>query len=86
MLRCVRTTLTLDDDVAALLNQIRERREKGLKQIVNEALRIGLERMTRPPRSPTSYRTDPVSLGRCRIPSLDDVAAALTAAEGEGHH
>ncbi len=85
MLRCMRTTLTLDDDVAALLNRIRERQGKGLKEIVNEALRIGLEGMTRPPRTRVGYRARPVSLGRCRIASLDDVAAALTAAEGEGH-
>jgi hypothetical protein len=24
-------------------------------------------------------------MGRCRLPNVDDVAAALAAAEGEGH-
>jgi hypothetical protein len=37
------------------------------------------------PRKPAAYRTTPVDLGRCRLPNVDDVAAALAAGEGEGH-
>jgi hypothetical protein len=51
---------------------------------VNEALRRGLAGMQET-RSPAPYRTQPVDLGRCRLPNVDDVAAALAAAEGEGH-
>jgi len=38
----MRTTLTLEDDVAALLLRLRERRKASLKTVVNEALREGL--------------------------------------------
>jgi clan AA aspartic protease len=77
-----RVALTLDPDVAAMLRQARARRREPLRKIVNEALREGL---TRPGASRRSrlYRTPPVSLGRCLIGSLDDVAEALAVAEGE---
>lgn len=80
----MRTTLTLDDDVAVLLNETRERREASLKEVVNEALRIGLREMERPPRSAEPYETPSTSLGGCRVPDLDDVSGALALAEGEG--
>ncbi|MBK6440953.1 MAG: antitoxin [Actinomycetales bacterium] len=38
----MRTTLTLDDDVARLLSDAQHRERKSLKQVVNEALRRGL--------------------------------------------
>lgn len=38
----MRTTLTLDPDVAHLLEEEKHRRRAPLKQIVNEALRRGL--------------------------------------------
>jgi hypothetical protein len=47
----MRTTLTLDDDVADLLKRVRNARKARLKDIVNEALRRGLRQMpTRPKR------------------------------------
>jgi hypothetical protein len=79
----MRTTLTLDDDVAVLLE--RARRTKGLsfKQIVNQALRAGLIEVGPPgPRRP-SFKTQNADLGRCLIGSLDDVSEALAAGEGE---
>ena len=39
---CVRTTLTLDDDIAAKLNAEMRRSGKPFKDVVNEFLRIGL--------------------------------------------
>jgi hypothetical protein len=78
----MRTTLTLEPDVAALLRQARARRKEPLKKIVNEALREGLTRLGERRRL-RAYRTPSVSLGRCLIGSLDDVAEALTIAEGE---
>jgi hypothetical protein len=38
----MRTTLTLDDDVAAVLERLRKSRDANLKDLVNEALRRGL--------------------------------------------
>lgn len=79
----MRTTLSLDDDVAARIEQLRHALDKPLKELVNEALRRGLVGMHEP-RAPAPYRTQPVDLGRCRLPNVDDVASALAAAEGEG--
>ncbi len=79
----MRTTLTLDDDVAALLERVRAERGSGLKDVVNEALRLGLRGLTARPRRRTAYRTPTVSLGRCLVGSLDDVSEALALAEGE---
>lgn len=79
----MRTTLTLDDDVAALLQQVQKKRKGNLKGIVNEALRAGLAQMVTPRKRSTPYRTPAVSLGRCLVGSLDDVAEALAVSEGE---
>jgi hypothetical protein len=38
----VRTTLTLDDDVARLLNEAIHRERRSMKQVVNDALRRAL--------------------------------------------
>lgn len=80
----MRTTLSLDDDVAARIEQLRHELDKPLKELVNEALRRGLAGMQEP-RPQVPYRTQPVDLGRCRLPNVDDIAAAIAAAEGEGH-
>lgn len=81
----MRTTLSLDDDVAARLEQLRRELDTPFKALVNEVLRRGLAGMQEPRARPTPYRTLPVDLGRCRLPNVDDVAAALALVEGEGH-
>ena len=43
----MRTTLTIDDDVAIALQRVRERDALTLKDAVNEALRRGLRVMDR---------------------------------------
>jgi hypothetical protein len=83
MVRCMRTTLSLDDDVAVLLDQMRKRRKGHMKEIVNQALREGLTRMTRVRKRATLYHTPEASLGRCLVGSLDDIAEVLAVAEGE---
>ena len=79
----MRTTLTLDDDVAVLLERVRKARQLGLKEAVNEALRQGLKEMTTPSQPRKVYQTRSVSLGRCLPGNLDDVFEALAIAEGE---
>lgn len=41
----MRTTLTLDDDVAALLSRLQKTQKKSFKGLVNEALRQGHKQM-----------------------------------------
>lgn len=79
----MRTTITLDDDVAATLERLRRSRDVGFKQIVNEALREGLKQLTARPRRRARYATRVVTLGRSRVGRLDNVAEALAVAEGE---
>ena len=79
----MRTTLTLDPDVASLAQRLQRARGQSFKAIVNEALRSGLRAMAAPSGPPVVYRTPEVDLGRCRIGSLDDVAEVLVVAEGE---
>lgn len=80
----MRTTLTLEDDVAAQLEAMRRRRGASLKDVVNDALRAGLQQMEasgrEPQRKPFRTRTfDSVPL----IPSFDNITEVLAFAEGE---
>ena len=79
----MRTTLTLDDDVAAILKRLARTRHTRLKDLVNEALRRGLASSTVLPPARERFRTSSVALGRCRTGTVDNVADALAAAEGE---
>ena len=77
----MRTTLTLDPDVAARL--MRQRRDARFKDVVNEALREGLRALEEKPRPRAKAWTKPVSLGGSRIGSLDNIAEVLAIAEHE---
>lgn len=81
----VRTTLTLDDEVAAQLKKLMARRGVSLKQLVNDALREGLSLLGRPPAARTPYRTKPWTLGGSLVGSLDNVEEVLSRVEGERH-
>jgi hypothetical protein len=79
----MRTTLSLDDDVAALLEQVRKARDATFKQVVNDALREGLVRLTSPAK-PHKFRTEPVDLGVCYYPNLDNIWDVLDEVENSG--
>jgi predicted transcriptional regulator len=79
----MRTTLTLDDDVAAKIERLRKTRDQSLKDLVNEALREGLKHIGAPPRKRAAFRTEAVDLGRCLFGNVDNVAEVLAVAEGE---
>ncbi len=75
----MRTTLTLDDDVAAELD--RYRRAAGIthRQAVNEIIRRGLGAAPRPR---GTFVTSPIASGPLRV-GIDDVQAALSLIEGD---
>ncbi|MBX9944261.1 MAG: hypothetical protein K2Y40_09300 [Reyranella sp.] len=79
----MRTTLTLDPDVAARLKRLRQRRDAGLKEVVNDVLREGLRSLEEKPRTRRKAWTKPLDLGESLIGPLDNVAEALAIAEGE---
>jgi hypothetical protein len=58
----VRTTLTLDRDVAEALAREMRRTGRGLKAAVNDALRRGL-RLTGPAPRPPRFRVEPHAFG-----------------------
>lgn len=76
----MRTTLTIDDDVAAKLKRL----AKGsrYKDVVNRALRLGLQQIESSTKSTPHYRTEPVS-GKPRQMNLDNVAELLAESEGD---
>ena len=80
----MRTTLTLDPDVAARARRGATKLGKPFKQIVNEALRIGLDQVLTPPTA-KPYRTKPKPLGLRDGLSYDNISELLVRAEGEDH-
>ena len=80
----MRTTLTLDDDVAVQLERLRKARHANLKDLVNEALRLGLREMTAKAKKRKQFRTKTFRMGEPFI-SIDNVAEAIAYAEGEGY-
>ena len=79
----MRTTLTLDDDVAVALERRRRAGDASLKDIVNDALRRGLSDLTTRPKQREPFQTQSVALGRLRLPSIDNISESLAVAEGE---
>jgi hypothetical protein len=79
----MRTTLTLDDDVAAKLRAAAKHRP--FKVVVNEALRAGLAAMEKRVPARTPFRTRGFDMGPSLVGSLDNVEEVLSRAEGEDH-
>lgn len=78
----MRTTLTIDDDVAVELQRLQKSRDVSLKELVNDALRRGLRDMTAPPKKRKLFRTRTYKMGM-QLVDIDNVAEALAYAEGE---
>ncbi len=80
----MRTTLTIEDDVARGIERLRRQRDASLKDIVNQALRAGLSALAQPQPGGEQYET-PTVVGRPRLPGIDNVADVIALAEGETH-
>jgi len=73
----VRTTMTLDDDVAEALRTLAHERRQPFKQVVNDALRRGLApREDTPPRSYTTVSNLGITPG-VDMTKLNKLADAL---------
>ena len=80
----VRTTLTLDDDVAAKLRTAARRSGRPFREVVNEALRRGL--LSTLPRHRAALRIKPRSLGGLKPGvQLDNLGELLERLEGPLH-
>jgi hypothetical protein len=75
----MRTTLTLDDDVAKLLDKEVRRSGDSFKRVVNHFLRLGL---TAKPPARRRFKVKPWNLG---LPPFEKVEELLDRLEGPEH-
>ncbi|MES1156627.1 MAG: CopG family transcriptional regulator [Alphaproteobacteria bacterium] len=68
----MRTTITLEDDVAVQIERLRKARDLGLKDIINEALRRGLKDMAAKPKKRAAYQSRVHHGGKLLIPDVKD--------------
>jgi hypothetical protein len=73
----MRTTVTLAEDVAAAVEQLRRERGGGVSDAVNELVRRGLRGAARRPK----FQQASSSMGASRVP-LDDIAGLLDDLDG----
>ena len=78
----MRTTLTLDPDVAAMAKKGAAKLRKPFKEIINAALRVGLDEILSPPAA-RPYRTKARPMGLRRGFSYDNISELIASAEGE---
>ena len=76
--------MTLDPDVAAKAKRGAAKLHKPFKEIINAALRAGLNEILAPPAA-KPYRTKPRAMGLRRGFSYDNISELIAAAEGEDH-
>ncbi|MGI8760248.1 MAG: hypothetical protein ACR2LF_02890 [Jatrophihabitantaceae bacterium] len=79
----MRTTLTLDDDVAAALERRRVGRGTRLREEVNDLLRAGLAAVDRPSTSPDRYELPAFDPGRPLITDSRVLSELLDAEDVE---
>jgi len=80
----MRTTLTIDDELARRLKQRAQDTDRSFKDVVNEALKLGLEQSASSP-AHRPYRIKSAALGQA-VPGVDlekalQLAGALEDAE-----
>lgn len=80
----MRTTITLEDDVAAAIDSLRRSEGKSLRDVVNEVLRLGLARRERAEPDDRRFETSVAHTGRPLLPDVDNVADVLDLIEPEG--
>ena len=79
----VRTTLTLDEDVAERLKSVMKRSGWSFKETVNELLRLGLEAQP-PPRRRPAFRVEARDLKLRPGLDLSNIGELLEQLEGPG--
>jgi hypothetical protein len=81
----MRTTLSLDDDVAAELRRRQKESGRSWKEVVNDSLRAGMSVIEAGGRrSQRTRRTKSVRLGTPRVSDIANVHEVLSVVEGDG--
>lgn len=79
----MRTTITLDDDNARMLEELRRRAPRSFKDAVNDAIRAGLAvLLARPKARGGRYVIEPIA-AEPRVTNVDNIAEILSVSEGE---
>jgi hypothetical protein len=78
-----RTTLTLDDDVAAGLKRAVRATGRPFRAVVNDAIRAGLE--AEATRTPAPFKVTPFDLGLRKGVEIDSISELLDRLEGPLH-
>jgi hypothetical protein len=60
----MRTTLTLDPDNAVRLERLREQRDAGMKEVINDVIRRGLDVTEAPQKKRTPYKFRTLEAGK----------------------
>ena len=81
----MRTTITIDDDLAAVIERLRKTREASLKSVINDALREGLKQLDSPRPQRKPFRTRTADVGKVLLPNIDNIAEVLAIAEGDAY-
>lgn len=71
------TTISIDRDVAERLVVLSRQRGLNLAQVANDILREAL-----PQNFSSAAEVEPLSIGKCLLPNLDNVSEALAFGEG----
>jgi hypothetical protein len=80
----MRTTLTVDDDLAAALHQLQRSSNSSWKQVVNDVLRAGIASLDKGERARRRVqRTKSVRLGAPLVGDIANVHEILSVVEGE---
>jgi hypothetical protein len=80
----MRTTLTLDPDVAAKAKRSAAKLGQPFKRVINSALRIGLDEVLKPAAA-KPYKTKARALGLRPGLSYDNIGELLAQIEGEDY-
>jgi hypothetical protein len=81
----MRTTLTLDHDVADQVKRLQRERDASLKAIINDALRRGLRDMSTPRNPKKPFRIRPITGVKPVLSNVDNIAEIIAITEGELH-
>ena len=81
----MRTTITLDHDVAQRARAARAKTGKTFKQVINETLRAGFERLEQAPRKGKPFKVKSSRMGLRPGLSYDNIGELLAQVEGEDY-
>jgi hypothetical protein len=79
----MRTTITIDDDIAAEIARIRRNEGLGLKDVINDLLREGARAKRPPVKKRKPFRTEPIANVTPLLANFDNIAEVIALVEGE---